>query len=227
LILVAPTDMPDRRGFLRSAGAFLLSDSPSARPASITSGIGLPIVSDIDTEALLRRLAPLLAAAGKLGCALPEPVLALGGAHGPATADSIQRLLDSSCLADVHINPETRVKVGRGPVRPILVQHYWRAFLVKVRNESGTTASLQVSDAQARLGPSYRWLDLAMGGIPAPTLSGLPLEYHLVRLCSHDAGRREASLAFDVGQGTQDLGFRNEVPILFDCRSDTKPPTGP
>jgi hypothetical protein len=25
----------------------------------------------------------------------------------------------------------------------------------------------------------------------------------------------EASLAFDVGQGTQDLGFRNEVPILF------------
>jgi hypothetical protein len=48
------------------------------------------------------------------------------------------------------------------------------------------------------------------------TLSGLDLEYRIVRLYSHEAGLREASLAFDVGQGTQDLGFRNEVPILFD-----------
>ena len=28
----------------------------------------------------------------------------------------------------------------------------------------------------------------------------------------------EAKLMFDVGQGTQDLGFRNSVPILFDCQ---------
>ena len=54
------------------------------------------------------------------------------------------------------------------------------------------------------------------------TLSGLELEYRIVRLYSYDAGRREASLAFDVGQGTQDLGFRNEVPILFDCRPATE-----
>jgi hypothetical protein len=50
------------------------------------------------------------------------------------------------------------------------------------------------------------------------TLSGLELAYRIVRLFSHNAGRREASLAFDAGQGTQDLGFRNEVPILFECR---------
>src|SRR5206468_1151764 len=30
-------------------------------------------------------------------------------------------------------------------------------------------------------------------------------------------GRREAKLEFDVGQGTQDLGFRNEINVLFDC----------
>ena len=36
-------------------------------------------------------------------------------------------------------------------------------------------------------------------------------------LYSRDAGKREAKLAFDVGQGTQDLGFRNEVAILFEC----------
>lgn len=47
---------------------------------------------------------------------------------------------------------------------------------------------------------------------------GLGLDYRIVRLYSREAGRREAGLAFDVGQGSQDLGFRNEVPILFDCR---------
>ena len=26
---------------------------------------------------------------------------------------------------------------------------------------------------------------------------------------------REATLRFDVGQGSQDLGFRGEVPVLF------------
>ncbi len=48
-------------------------------------------------------------------------------------------------------------------------------------------------------------------------LSGLEVEYRLLELYSRDAGRREAKLAFDVGQGTQDLGFRNEINVLFHC----------
>jgi hypothetical protein len=57
------------------------------------------------------------------------------------------------------------------------------------------------------------WLALRMfdDPPPSPTLSGLELEYR-------EAGRREARLAFGVGQATQDLGFRNELPVLFDCR---------
>jgi len=49
-------------------------------------------------------------------------------------------------------------------------------------------------------------------------LSGLELEYRIIELFSRDRGRREAKLMFDVGQGTQDLGFRNEVNVLFDCQ---------
>ena len=84
-----------------------------------------------------------------------------------------------------------------------------------------------------------RWLDVAMiDGQPLnKTLSGLALEYRLIELYSRDVGRREAKLVFDVGQGTQDLGFRNEVNILFDCEpavevmlevldDDGKPTTG-
>src|SRR5262249_35962629 len=50
------------------------------------------------------------------------------------------------------------------------------------------------------------------------TLSGLVLEYRIVQLYSRDSGKREATLTFDVGQGTQDLGYRNEIPILFTIR---------
>ena len=49
-------------------------------------------------------------------------------------------------------------------------------------------------------------------------LSGLKVEYALALLYSSEAGKREATIGFDVGQGTQDLGFRGEVPVLFDVR---------
>ena len=48
-------------------------------------------------------------------------------------------------------------------------------------------------------------------------LSGLNLEYRILQLYSRDAGKDEAKLSFDVGQGTQDIGFRNEASILFNC----------
>ena len=43
------------------------------------------------------------------------------------------------------------------------------------------------------------------------------LEYRIILLYSRDAGQREAKFSFNVGQGTQDLGFRNEVDTLFTC----------
>jgi hypothetical protein len=48
-------------------------------------------------------------------------------------------------------------------------------------------------------------------------LSGLALEYRLLQVYSRDSGRREAKISFNVGQGTQDLGFRSDVDILFQC----------
>ncbi|MEZ6138828.1 MAG: CehA/McbA family metallohydrolase [Pirellulaceae bacterium] len=150
----------------------------------------------------------------------------------------IQELLDKHCLLVVNINPESRVKVGRGPVRPQLDQRGWTNFLVKVINEAGVTAPLVCSSPQAepmlrrsssaakpemKISPADaagRWLDLAsVTSQPlAKTLSGLPLEYRIIQLYSRDAGQREATLSIHVGQGTQDLGFRSDVPILFECR---------
>src|SRR5262249_9911634 len=47
-------------------------------------------------------------------------------------------------------------------------------------------------------------------------LSGLTCEYAVALISSTEAGKREVTLGFDVGQGNQDLGFRGEVPIVFD-----------
>ena len=66
----------------------------------------------------------------------------------------IQRILDPNCLLTVHINPESRVSVERGAAPPRLVEQGWRAYLVKVRNESGATGRLDVESPQAR--PVFR-----------------------------------------------------------------------
>jgi hypothetical protein len=148
---------------------------------------------------------------------------------------AIQDVLDKFCLVEVDINPESRVKVAQGQAKTELVEKGWRTFLIKVRNEAGVTAQLKVESPNAlpvfkapsgspRPGTSVsesevadRWLDLSLYNKPPfkPQLSGLGLEYRIIQLYSRDAGKREAKLGFNVGQGTQDLGFRNDTDILF------------
>ncbi len=159
--------------------------------------------------------------------------------NDPQVVQGIQEVLDKHCLLVVNVNPESRVTVARGPARPQLDQRGWTNFLVKVVNEAGVTAPLAVSSPQAepmlrrsssaakpeiKITPAdaaKRWLDIAsVTSQPmAKTLSGLPVEYRIIQLYSRDAGQREATLSMHVGQGTQDLGFRSEVAILFECRS--------
>jgi hypothetical protein len=157
---------------------------------------------------------------------------------------AIQRVLDPYCLLEVHINPESRVKVDQGTAKPVLSEQGWRTFLVKVRNEAGVTAPLKAESPNAlpvyargnnpikfsfdarpvqtvtALDVANRWLDLSMYDKPPlrPQLSGLELEYRIIQLYSRDRGKREARISFHVGQGTQDIGYRNEADLLFTCQ---------
>ena len=156
--------------------------------------------------------------------------------------EAVQKVLDKLCLVGVSINPESRVSLVEGPAKRELVQQGWRTFLVKVHNEAGVTAPLvpespnllpvyQRGTKNAREKPMTDEKLVQPGDVPnrfldaqmfdkqplKPGLSGLELEYRIVQLYSRDVGRREALLGFHVGQGTQDLGFRNSVPVLFTC----------
>jgi hypothetical protein len=48
-----------------------------------------------------------------------------------------------------------------------------------------------------------------------PQLSGLELEYRIVLLYGRDSGTREAQLGAAVTEGTEDIGFRSRVAIVF------------
>ncbi|MBX7211803.1 MAG: CehA/McbA family metallohydrolase [Verrucomicrobiaceae bacterium] len=161
--------------------------------------------------------------------------------HEAESVDVACGILDGHALFHVNINPEQRVKVAQGKVKPELDEGGWRQFLVRVQNDAGVTAKLAASSPFAKVvyvpgsppvepnvkpkdpgqpALEARWLDLQMFDDQPmkPALSGLALEYRIIQLYSRDAGKREAAFSFDTGQGTQDIGFRNEVSILFDCR---------
>ncbi len=202
----------------------------------------LRLVAEVEFQPLASATQRLIEALDYLGSPLSENDLSaikealVSENHKQAIAD-IQKILDAYCVAGVNINPESRVKVKEGPVNKELMQQGWRTFLVKVHNEAGVTAPLAAESENAA--PLYkrstgspdpemtvpksdiphRFLDIEVYGNPPlkASLSGLELEYRIVQLYSRDAGKREAMLSFNVGQGTQDIGFRSEVPILFNC----------
>jgi len=158
----------------------------------------------------------------------------------PDEASAVSRLeqvLDLYTLAIVEINPESRVKVQQGAAKAELTEAGTRIFLVKVVNKAGVTAPLLAQSpnalpvfVQSDSSPEPtkvvvpadardRWMGLEVYDKQpmSPTLSGLPLEYRILAIYSRDRGQRSAVIGFNVGQGTQDIGFRNEMSVLFNA----------
>jgi len=114
----------------------------------------------------------------------------------------------------VTVNPEGRVKVGRGPFTPDLIRGRTAHAVVRVINQSGGRPRL-AAHARYAGGASPFAVAVATAGGLTPDLSGGPVDYRLLTIRCETAGRHELTVGFDAGQGTQDLGFRGEVPVLF------------
>ena len=160
---------------------------------------------------------------------------AISNPEEAAAVARLEAILDRYVLVTVDINPESRVKVEQASARPELVEAGTRLFLVKVANHGAVTAELNVVSANSgnvylrsngnpepplQLSPreaKERWADISLFQRPPmkKRLSGLALEYQILEVYSRDAGQRSAKISFNVGQGSQDIGFRNDVTILF------------
>jgi hypothetical protein len=196
-------------------------------PNALRAQAPLPIVADVEWESFRDRTRKLVKGLESLQAPLPEAMLrelkALldkEAATPQAAAEAVQKLLDPYCLVGVSINPESRVKAARGPAGVELPKCRETILLIKVHNEAGVTQTLNIAGDQltaADKPDDGRWLKaVIVDGEPfARKLSGQRVDYLVLKLTALEAGKREATIKFDVGQGTQDLGFRGEVPILF------------
>ena len=175
-----------------------------------------------------------------LGQPFPPPVhqrinAAIANPDQTAAVTQLESALDPFALVTVDINPEGRVKVEQGSANPTLVEAGTRLFLVKVINNGHVTAPLNVESPNSgnvfirstgnpapplQLTPQAaadRWADISLYQRPPMNkrLTGLALEYAIVEVYSRDAGQRSAKISFNVGQGSQDIGFRNDAVIVF------------
>ncbi|MDH3712054.1 MAG: CehA/McbA family metallohydrolase, partial [Cyclobacteriaceae bacterium] len=212
------------------------------QPITFSSGETLPFVEAVDAQPLVEQVKRLTQKLNFLGSPLPQKtVTKLEAAYeisDPALqVRKIQEIMDPLCLVGLHINPESRVKVQQGMVQPKLYQLESRRFLIKIRNEAGVTSNLNLQYSpgqQSEMRTDHDthpkmpdpdsllfYFELYMSGNAwmynpqRNSMSGLDLEYAILNVYCGEAGKREATLTFDVGQGTQDLGFRSELPVLF------------
>ncbi len=210
-----------------------------------TGAVELPQVIEVEGQPLAANAQRLMQALDFLGAPLAADARAkLQEAIAKRDAVAVQVALDPQVLCVVDINPESRVKAARGPANASVQQAGYTPVLLKVVNHATSVAKLRISSSQA--GPSYagvakgtmererqthlrenentknehRFLEISLFDSPPMTahLSGLEVEYAIALIYSSEAGKREAVLAFDIGQGTQDLGFRAEVPVLLDVK---------
>ena len=180
----------------------------------------------VEGQPLASNVQRLIQALELLGTPLPIETRSVLQAAGRARdARKIQQVLGRHVLFAVHLNPEVRVKVLRGPASSILQQSGFTPFLVRVVNESTSSLSLRIVSPQS--GPVYagvaklsmererqehlrenenvnrddRFLQVEMLSAPPMTrnLSGLKVEYALALIYSREAGQREAIIGFDAG----------------------------
>lgn len=204
----------------------------------------VPIISNVEPQPFVAQALRIDEAMAFIGNPFPSNVsshlkMLQKETYNDETVKNIQEILDPYCLAFVHINPESRVKVHQGLAVPLLMQGGWTSYLVKVHNEAHISAELvpespnakpilHKSSGKHKMKPENaisageidnQFLDMAIyqGRPLKKKLSGLGVEYFILQLYTKESGKREVELGFNVGQGTQDIGFRNSVSILFEA----------
>ena len=201
-------------------------------------------IGDVELQPLAAQVQRVAQALDLLGSPLSteqQQALDKAVAEGDAKAGvlGIQAVLDPLCLAwRRHQSGKPRQSGRRARRRRSSCSMAGASFWSRSHNEAGVTAALRVASPNAapiytplerqprteaidqrRSDVSERWLDVQSHDAAAAEQEPVGPRARIPRdqLYSRDVGQREAKLMFDVGQGTQDLGFRNELNVLFQC----------
>ncbi|HUE21998.1 MAG TPA: CehA/McbA family metallohydrolase [Bryobacteraceae bacterium] len=223
--------MPARAAFFLLAGACCAAAQTPAHQHDSDAAVPLqPLAQQV------RRLEDAMNYLGQPFPAADHEAInaAIATADAGAAVAELEKILDRYALAIVDINAESRVKVEPGPAKPELVEGGTRLFLVKVINRANVTAALRVAspnsgnvyiqstgnpEPKLELTPQNaadRWAEISIYDKPPMDrrLSGLALDYRILEIYSRDSGQRSAQISFNVGQGSQDIGFRNDILVL-------------
>ena len=208
---------------------------------NFSSGFSPDLVDEVELQPFSKHVQRLMRKLDYLGSPLPDETASqlkeiLADESDTEAIIKIQNILDQFCLASVMINPESRVKSRQGPSPAKLYQDHPQRYLVKIINEAGVTSRLRLNSdessesnkevdhthAQMSSGSEdlFHFRVYMPGGswLHSPSkqnLTGLEVNYGVVFVSCNETGKREATLSFNVGQGTQDIGFRSDLPILF------------
>jgi len=140
-----------------------------------------------------------------------------------ADSDSEQSLRDALepvTFLSASVNPESRVKISAKRERITLHHGRPQRFLIQIDNTAGITAPLAIQAIDIASDPpqAATWCDIQIIDSPFSSVycTGAASEFKVVELLAREAGLREVRLVADVGQGTQDLGFRATADIQID-----------
>ena len=139
-----------------------------------------------------------------------------------AAADSsagLAAVVEPLVVLRVDVNPESRVKMATvSPLSELVVDRTYRVLL-EVRNDARIRAPLRIAATDRSTTPPRlaRFCEVGLVDAIASSsfLSGAEREWKILEIRLLEAGRREVHLEADVGQGTQDLGFRAAADLLL------------
>ncbi len=149
----------------------------------------------------------------------PEGAALRAGLAAADSAAGLCAVVQPLVVLNVDVNPESRVKlIAASPLPDLVVERTYR-FLLEVRNHARIRAPLRLiatdrSTTPPRAAPfcAVRIVDSIAS---SSFLSGQELEWKIVEVRCTAMGLREVHIEADVGQGTQDLGFRSAADLLM------------
>lgn len=164
-----------------------------------------------DEQALRLNVASLLNAWPAL--LAPGEAEQLRGASASGLYKTASRLLLSKVLVEIAINAEGRLTARRtDKMMDTMLCRQYSKWLLHIRNAGYVTAPLEVRIASR---PGSDAIKVRMLN---DKLTGAADEYRIIEVSPETADTTEVTLLFSAGEGSADLAFRAEVPIIISCQ---------